>query len=223
MNIIPVVLDALLVLIILIGMISGVRRGFVKTVAKPVKLVASLGFAFYVCSAISEKIVEPFIKTPIANQLRDFMYDKCANITAENVSTELPTVLKMSAGMFNINVEEVAQNSVTSVLESIIEALTDPIIHIVGIVVSFILAYIVAKIVLYFVVLIIDAILSVGPLGVINKALGLLFGSAFAFIIAWALVAVAEFAMGFVAYEFKGGFIYEFFNGFNPLDLLLSF
>ena len=217
------IVDAVIVILIIVGMVCGIKRGFVKTVATPVKFVASIAFAFDVCDKISVNFIEPFIKSPLANQLRDFMYEKCNDLTAENVSTELPTLLKMSAGIFGVDVEEVAQSSVNGVLDSIINSLTDPIVHIVGVVVSFILAYIVAKIVLALIVVLINAILSVGPLGIINKALGFVFGSAFSVIIAWGLVVGAEFVMGFIGYGFDGGVIYEFFRGFNPLDLLLSF
>lgn len=218
-----IIVDVLLVAIVLFGMVSGAYKGFVKTVAKPVKFVASLLFAYYVCDSISVKFIEPFINTPIANQLKDFMYEKCANLTAENVSTELPTLLKMAAGMFGINVEEVAQGSVNGVLDAIIESLTGPIVHVIGIIVSFILAYIAAKIILSIAVFLIDIVLKGGALGVVNKILGFVFGSAFSVIVAWALVSVAEFAMGFVGYNFESGFIYNFFSNFNPLDLLLSF
>ena len=218
-----IVVDVVLVAIILFGMISGAHRGFVKTVARPVKFVASLLFAYYVCDSVSVKFIEPIIKNPIASQLKDFMYEKCSHLTPDNVSEELPTLLKMAAGMFGINVEEVAQSSVSGILDSIIESLTGPIVHVVGIIVSFIIAYFAAKIVLSIAVFLIDIVLKAGPLGVVNKMLGFVFGSAFSVIIAWAIVSVAEFAMGFVGYEFESGFVFNFFSNFNPLDLLLSF
>lgn len=223
MNFVSIILDAVLVLIVIIGMISGVKRGFVRTVAAPVKFVAALVLAFTLCEAVSANFIEGFISEPITNQLRDFMYEKCQHLTADNVSTELPTLLKMSAGMFGLDVEEIAQTSVNNVLDAIITALTDPIIRIVGLIVSFILTYIAAKIVLSLAIVLINAILSAGPLGIINKLLGFVFGTAFSIIIAWALVAVADFAMGFVGYNLEAGFIYNFFHNLNPLDLLLSF
>ena len=36
------VVDALLVLIVLIGLLLGIKRGFVKTIAKPVKFILTL-------------------------------------------------------------------------------------------------------------------------------------------------------------------------------------
>lgn len=220
---VSIIADVALVLVVVIGMIVGIKQGFVKTVAAPVKLVASVAFAFTVCDSISRKFIEPFIRNPITSQLSDFLHEKCADITAENVNTELPTLLKMSAGMFGVDLEELAANSVNSVLDTIILELTDPIVHIVGVIVSFVITYIVAKIVLSLAIMLIDWILSSGPLGVINKLLGFVFGTAFSAIIAWALVVVAEFIMGFVGYNFEAGYIYNFLHGLNPLDLLLSF
>ena len=48
-------------------------------------------------------------------------------------------------------------------------------------------------------------------------------GSSFAFIIAWALVVVIEFMLGFAGYNLETGAVYRFMNGLNPIDLLLSF
>ena len=218
-----IIVDLVLVAIVIFGIISGFKRGFVNTIAKPVKIVASIAFAWWTCDSISLKWIEPLISTPISNQLKDFMYDKCAELTADNVASELPTLLKMAAGMFGINVEDVAQNSVSGVLDAIVDSLTNPIIHIVGIVVSFILCYIAAKILLSLCFMLVDTCLKSGPLGWINKILGFIFGAAFAVIVAWLLVVVAEFAMGFIGYNFESGYVYDFFSNFNPLDLLLSF
>ncbi len=218
-----IIVDVVLVAVIIVGVVSGLKRGFVNTVAKPVKFFASFAFAWWTCDSVSLKWIEPLISTPISNQLKDFMYEKCADLTVDNVSSELPTLLKMAAGMFGINVEEVAQDSVTGVLDAIVNSLTNPIIHIVGIIVSFILCYIAARLVLSLGIMLIDMCLKSGPLGVINKMLGLVFGFAFSVIVAWFLVVIAEFVMGFIGYDFDAGYVYNFFSDFNPLDLLLSF
>ena len=172
---------------------------------------------------MSDNYIKGFIQAPIANHLKTFLQERCAGLTAENVSSELPTLLKLSAVVSGKDINEIVGNSTTGVLDSIVSELTDPIVHVIGIIVSFIIVYIVARIIFTLLVLLIDVIVSKGPLGIINKALGFVFGLAFSVIIAWVLVAVSEFAMGFVGYKFDAGAVYEFLNGFNPLDLLLSF
>ena len=223
MEIASVIVDIALVLVVLVVMISGARRGFLRTVASPVKFVASVAVAFSYCRELYEKFIDNIIRVPISNQLRDFLYEKCADITPDNVTEELPTLLKMSVGIFDIDLEELASASVSSVLDEIVNSFTDPIVEIVGIIVAFILLYVAAMLLSSLVVAILDFTVSSGFLGVINRALGLIFGSAFGLIIAWGVVAVAEFAMGFVGYNFEAGAVYGFFHDLNPLDLLLSF
>lgn len=223
MDILNFVVDAILVLIVLVGIALGIKRGFVKTVAKPVKFVAALYVAFAACGAVAEKLIMPFIKTPVTARLTEFMQEKCAHLTADNVTEELPSLLKLSAGLFGINVEEVAQNSANDVINALINELTTPILNVIAIIISFVLLYFVSRLVLTLVIAILDAILNVGVIGILNKLLGFVFGTAFAAIMAWALVVVANFIMGFVGYDFEGGFIYNLLNNLNPIDLLLSF
>ena len=218
-----IIVDVVLAAIMAIIVITSVKRGFVKTVARPVKFVAAFALAWSLCNYISVEFIEGLIQTPIANQLKDFLYEKCANLTPENVSTELPTLLKMVAGMVGINLEEIAQGSTSGVVDGIVERLTGDIVHVIGIIVSFIAVYFAAKLVLSLVIMLIDMCLRSGPLGIINKILGLIFGAAFAVILAWLVVVVAEFVMSFIGYDFDSGFVYDFFSNFNPLDLLLSF
>ncbi len=218
-----IIVDIVLVAVMAIIVISGVKRGFVKTVARPVKFFASFALAWSLCNYISVEFVEGLIKTPIANQLKDFLQENCANLTPENISSELPTLLKMAAGMLGINLEEMAQGSALSIVDVIVGKLTDQIVHVIGIIVSFIAVYFAAKIVLTLVIMLIDMTFRSGLLGVINRMLGFIFGAAFAVIVAWFAVVVAEFVMGFIGYDFDSGFIYEFFSNFNPIDLLLSF
>jgi hypothetical protein len=77
---------------------------------------------------------------------------------------------------------------------------------------------------------ILKAVFSHGAFGALNKAAGFLFGAAFSTLLAWGVAVVFEyvihlptFASAEWAMNFDGGFVYDFFNTYNPIELLLSF
>ncbi len=228
--ILNVVIDVILVAIVLIGAVIGIKKGFIKMAAKPVKFVAAIALAFAICAGVAETFITPLIEEPVTNYVTEFLYDNCADLTAENAAEELPTLLKISAAIFDIDVAEVTEGVGTAILDAIVENLTTPVINVVSIIISFVIVYILASLVFSLVLAIINAIFSRGILGVLNKALGFVFTGAVALIASWALAVVFEFVIHLpmlegveLLNEFSGGFIYNFFNTYSPIELLLSF
>ena len=224
-----IIIDLILCVIMAASLAIGLRVGFVRIAAKPVKFVLALVIAISVCSTVAESFIAPTIGQPIASYVSDFLYENCATITAENASDELPTLLKIAAAVFGIDVTEVASGA-TSVIDSIAESLTAPVVHVVSIVASFFLCYFVLKLIIGLALLIINKIFEIGVFGVFNKMLGVVFSGALGFVAAWAVAVILEFVFKLPALEsnavisgFEGGAIYRFFNTYNPMELLLSF
>lgn len=228
--ILGIIIDILLVAIVLIGAFIGIKKGFVKIAAKPVKFFASLGLAILICTGVAEAVVAPMIEEPIANYVSEFLYSNCENVTAENAADELPTLLKISAAIFNIDIAEVTEGAGNAVLDAIVENLTTPVINVVSVIIAFVLVYIAASILFSIALMLINLIFSNGILGVFNRTLGFVFTGAVFLIISWALAVLLEFVFHLPAFEgvafindFNGGFIYNFFNTYSPIELLLSF
>ncbi|MBQ7333427.1 MAG: CvpA family protein [Clostridia bacterium] len=226
-----IIVDCILVLIIAIGLFLGIKRGFVKTIAKPVKIILTFVIAFSFASPLSKTFVEPRMREPIANQMEEYILENCEGISAENINEELPTVLKIGASLFDIDINELASGEESaSIVNKITESLISPAIHVVSTIITFIILLLVSGIALSIIIWILNSIVDVGVVGVFNRILGAIFSTAFAFIIAWGLtsvftyvinlpsVAASEWASGF-----KGGFVYKLFNSINPIELLLSF
>ena len=217
--------EILLWVILLVGVALGIRSGFIRMAAKPVKLILSLVLAFSLCTSVAEGIVTPIIEQPITNYIYDFLAENCPELNIENVAEELPTVLKMAAGMYGINVEEiVAQNAGRDIIAEITAVLAAPVISILAIIVSFVLLYFVAKLLITLALSLIDLIFSNGIFGALNKILGGISGAVISFAVAWALAVLIEFL-----YHINGnglenpGLLYTFFNTYSPIELLLSF
>lgn len=224
--------DFILILVVAVGLFLGIKRGFVKTIAKPVKIILTLVITFSFASPLSEALVEPEIREPIANQMEEYILENCEDITAENINEELPTVLKIAAGIFDIDVNELASGASDSesIVNEIADSLISPAIHVISTIITFIILYFLTGIVLSILISILNSIIDVGVVGVFNRVLGGIFSTAFAIIIAWGLTSIFTYVINLPALastewvrEFEGGFIYDLFNNLNPIELILSF
>lgn len=220
------IVDIVLALIVLIGAIVGLRRGFILTVAKPVKFVLCLIIAFSLASPVAERVVEPMIGDALENQMTDFLTEKIEE--SADGEFEIPTLIKLAAGVLDIDLESL--ESAENYAEVLISEIADPIIHLFSTVISFFLLYFVLKFVLGILLKLLNAIFDRGIVGALNKALGLIFSTFFSLVIAWCAASLFEFLINTSlldgvawANEFDGGFIYNFFKSTNPIELLLSF
>ena len=225
-----IIIDIILCAIVALGVYIGFRCGLLKIAAKPVKFFAVLAFAIGFAKRFAKTVVAPFIGPSVTGYVSSFLRDNSAEITAENVSEKLPTVLKISAAVFNIDVNEIASTATDSVVERIIEKLTAPLISLVAVVISFLLLYVLGKLLFALLVSLLNGIASHGVLGILNKTLGVVFSTALFILIAWGVAVVMELVFSMPAFSenpaisgFEGGIVYKFFNTYNPIELILSF
>ncbi len=224
-----VIIDAILVLIFLAGAIYGFKSGFINTVAKPVKFVCALLIAFNLCVPVANLVIQPIIQEPITFQITEYLNEQCQHLTSDNIATEMPTILKMAAAMFGIDITSELFNT-ENIIAAIVENLAVPVIHILAVVIGFILLYFISKIVLSLAVALLNAVFDSGVTGIINKAVGGVLGAFFGFVISWAAAAIFSFIIGFPfmqeiewVTQFSGGIVYNFLSEYNPIDILLSF
>jgi uncharacterized membrane protein required for colicin V production len=211
--------------ILVVGIALGVRAGFIRMAAKPVKLILSLVLAFTLCASVAEGVVAPIIEQPITNYIYEFLAENCPELNIENVVEELPTVLKMAAGMYGIDVEEiVAQNAGRDIIGEITAVLAEPVISIFAIIISFVILFLISKLLVTLALALVDLVFSNGVFGALNKTLGGLSGAIISVAVAWAVAVLIEFL-----YHINGtgmenaGILYVFFNTYSPIELLLSF
>ena len=225
-----IIVDASLVLILLIGLIIGLKKGFISTVAKPVQFALAVFIAFTFAANLSDTVVKPLVAAPITNQLASHLTERFSEVTAETVDT-LPTLVKLAAGLCGVDISEVATSTGDgTVIARIVDQITEPFATIICSVIAFLLIFFAAKIVLSILFAIINKIVDNGVIGVLNRILGCIFTTALAFIVCWGIAAVFELFIHLPVFEgqawvgeFGGGFIYKFFKSVSPIDLLLSF
>ena len=225
-----IIVDIIIVGIISVGAIIGISRGFISTVARPVKFAAAIVLAFVLCDAFSSAVVEPIIKEPITAQLATYLTDKCSNINGSNASDELPTLLKLAAIMSNVDIDSISAENSEQFIPELVDKLSTPAIHIIAIIISFIAVYILARLLISMLLKLVNLMFDIGVFGVLNRVLGFVFSTSLAIIAVWLFTSVFAYLINLPSLSnvewianFDGGYIYKFFKRFSPIDLLLSF
>ena len=97
------VIEVILLIILLGGSYAGIRFGFIQIAAKPIKVIASLSFALLLCRGVGMAVIAPIIQVPVSSYIKDFVYSNCSDVSFDNVSAEIPTLLKMAGAVFNVD------------------------------------------------------------------------------------------------------------------------
>lgn len=231
--ILDIFLNINLVLILVGGVYFGYRKGFLSIASTPVKFFAALLFTFYCCAPIGRALVKPLVHESVSGYVSDYLYKNCADMTAENIGSELPTVLKIAAGAADIDINEVAsgaEDTGRAVTDAVADALTEPLSDFIAIIIAFIVLYFVSKILFGILIKLLNHLLKGGVLGGVNKVIGVVFGGLCGILAAWVFVAFLEFLFhsslfANVPYvsQFEGHALYSFFKNYTPLEMLLSF
>ena len=223
------VIDIILVGIVLLGAYVGYKCGFVKIAVKPLKLIFALFVAFRFAKDFAAAVITPIISPSVTQYVSGALADRVGVITVENVSDKLPLVLKISAAAFGIDVKEIAETGSGSLTDRLAEELTLPFVNLVSVIIAFIVLYVLAKIAIVLFTFLFNSLVSRGPVGIVNRTLGIILSTAFFFVIAWGVAVVFDFVIALPAFakypafaDFNGGAVYGFLNTYNPLELLLS-
>ena len=227
MNFFNIIIDLIIVCIIGAGVYFGLKGGFIKLIAKPVRFILVLILAFSLCNVTGKYIISPIISPSVTGYISSFLHENMPDISAANALDELPTLIKMGAAMAGLDIESVVSNtSGGDLIDKVVTELTAPAIEIIAIIIAFLLLFVVGKAIVWLVIKLIDKLFEHGVLGAVNKVLGCVFATVFAIIVAWAFAVFFGLTIHLPIFEgnsFTGGFIYKFFNNFNPIELLLSF
>ena len=213
-----IVIDVVLVAFVTVGLIVGLKRGFIRSVESPLRFVGALASAYLLANPISVSIVEPIVGASLTNQLSEYLKANCSNPGAE-----LPTIIKLAAGIVNVNLEG-------KTIEQIILDISAPTVHVVTLIIVFIVLFFVSKLLLKLLFKLLDWMFNSTLLVIPNKIVGCVLNGLLGAVFAWISVFVFNFiihldSMSEVVWaaEFEGGPIYNFFLNLSPLDLLLGF
>ena len=185
----PFFVDLVLLVIIAIGIILGIRRGFIASVAKPLRRILAIAIAFGCASSFGAVLIQPHLSTPIITRVTDILYSNCPDITAESAASELPFILRLVANMAGVDVAASAAGA-SDVIEALVNVLAQPIVSAASTAISFVILFLLSNLILRLLFYILDKYSRQGVFGVITKAIGCVVNLLLAFSIDWLLVSI---------------------------------
>ena len=227
--VLAILVDLLLLGIIAYGVYYGIKIGFVKMAEKPMKNVLSLVLAYTCSRSFGAWIIAPLVRGPITGYIGDFLYKNVPNITPETAAEDLPTILKMAAAAFDIEISNGAESGKTY-LDTLISTLAEPVVGFVSVIIGAIALFFIVKLLFTLGFYLLNKFCNKGLLGKINKVLGIIFGVFMFILTSWGVAVLISIIFHLPMFdgvelisEFKGGLAYRFFNTFNPIELMLRF
>jgi uncharacterized membrane protein required for colicin V production len=222
-----IIIDVAIVLIVVFGALKGLKRGFVLSVAKPVKIVLGLVIAFSLCTVIADSVFEPMLSSSMTESITDFLREECSGVSAGNVDAEIPGFVAFLAVIVGFDISSVSGSTSEEILSNIINGMASPIVHLIAVIISFVVVYIVARILLWGAFRLLNAIFKNGLLGVANKILGAAWGAIFSSLIVWLILILLDYTLSLPLFEgnsniLSGGIVYNFFTRLNPLSSLIG-
>lgn len=235
-----IVIDLIIALILLFNMISGARRGFVKTVYKFLRVIIALAVSYMFSSSLAQYLRT----TDLYKNLLEGLGEKLGAYFAENfrpdfsglseTNPELSKLLSFLGRSPEQIVGEYERLAGESAGESIAERMTDFIIEPAcdGIVtvISFVAIFIVSLLALYIVMKLLNLFASIPGVRFLNKTLGLAAGIVVALTQIFVISALFELALPYLAgldigvtpetvYESS---LYSFVSSLNPLTAIFG-
>ena len=194
-------IDIILAIIIILPVILGIKRGFVKTVMGLVSVLIAICASYiltpYLSPLCRDKIVEPYMRTPVESQIESMLDASGETFDTESLEnlSEIPDVVKNICDTFGIDIQDIKSNEEIdkqSPDQSISDHITELILSRTAYIIAFISVFIAAAIVLRIITIILCAICKMPILNSINRIAGTVFGFCFggisAFVIAKLLI-----------------------------------
>ena len=203
MEILPFVVDGILILIFAACIIEGRRRGFIKMVLSVIAVIISIGIAHTLAAPVAAWANESFAKEGVSQHIEEQLGGMLETDETQNVEVEalLPEELKSLIEKYDVSLdgivdetsikENVEQTSM-EIAERILDAVLLPILE----TICFILIYIICSSLLSVLVSVIGSLFKLPVINGINKALGGVLGAAKGLAVISVLSVLAVFAAG---------------------------
>ena len=203
MEILPFVVDGILILIFAACIIEGRRRGFIKMVLSVIAVIISIGIAHTLAAPVAAWANESFAKEGVSQYIEEQLGGMLEKDETQNVEVEalLPEELKSLIEKYDVSLdgivdetsikENVEQTSM-EIAERILDAVLLPILE----TICFILIYIICSSLLSVLVSVIGSLFKLPVINGINKALGGVLGAAKGLAVISVLSVLAVFAAG---------------------------
>ena len=241
---VAMIVDGALLALLLIVILNGIKKGFVKSFVGLFKNIAAflltLAFSNRFAEFIGEKYIKGFVTDKFSVAIADLLID--SGIAASgDIESHIPGFLLDMLRFSNVDVDEkiiapleesIAANGGTA--EGIAAVIAEPITDMIAVGLSFIILYVVFLIALTLAARILDKLCELPVLKTANGILGGVLGAVCGVIYLWIASKVIVFLVGIATgsgiealafldgFKVEDTFVLRLFHDFNPLKAALS-
>ena len=224
------IFDLALVLILLIALSSGWKKGFVGMVLKGGATLVSAIITFSFFRTLGAFIKERFLYSLVLSSVETAIGDLVGPVpTADELVEAVPAGLQRAAGLFGVDLYGMASSAVESggnAIESFTAGAAGAISGFLGSAIALLVLFIASYILLRFFSKPLSKIVMKIPLiGTINRVLGLALSLLVALLVSWILVqlvALLDLAVGFGFIEIETSWIAKLYHSILPLSGLIG-
>lgn len=225
-------LNIIFLCVLVIGIISGVRKGFIRSAAKFIGRILAICIAGVLGSAVASWLFFTFFRDPFLERITDMLRNASAGLGAESVMAELPDFLVRALeakGVTTPKLSAMIQGQQTEAARVIVNAL-EPIIISILKVMCVIVIFMLLMIVVRIVTDVLASMFELPFLGFVDGLLGAVFGLISAVLLLWIVLALIsifmpmtsetmqELLMGYI----KESSIMDFMYNMNPFKVLVG-
>lgn len=212
------VIDIILLLIPVVCLIMGMKKGLVKIITPIIKILLAIFLTVLFAPDIVLAWSGPYFKDLLQSSIAEYLTVNCPEITAAQSTSALPSLLKLAVSVFDIDLSSAGTTAGETVISEVSLLISEPLGNFIANAVTYVILFFALIIILSIVLSLINALFSEGPLKLINKVLGVLFMAVVSIFVCCLIATVT----GMLAPAFAGGEIYVFFRDFDPISLIFS-
>lgn len=222
-----IILNVILILLIVIPVIVGAKRGFVKTAFSLGRMVGAIAIAFGFCKRIAVYLHDWVANTLIADRIERFFEDGSSHVTSESLTSAVPSGMQSILSLFGVDVTALADQAIAEGQNKVAEFAADLTVisaNILSVVIAFALLLLASWILLGLLGKLLDAIVSKTPgLKQANAVLGAAFGLLTGLSAAWAGAQVIVALLGLLFHlDYTAYPLLAFFYEINPLSYIFK-
>lgn len=209
------ILDIILIVIFLICIFAGYKKGFVKSLMDLASNIIALIAARILSVSFAPQVYSNYFEKGIAEKLGERVSELGSSASAQ-VQSALDSVPKLS-GFLSVagidesqvtqNVSDSINNGGADIVEALMTNLVSPLATFVIRILIFVAAFAVCVLVLKLLTKILDSVLKLPLLKEANKAFGFLFGAVKGLIAVAVICAAAQLLAGFIGSETLSGIV----------------
>lgn len=225
-------LDIVIICILIIAVIVGVRKGFVKSAVKFVGRILAICVSGILGGAVASWLFYTFFREPFLERVSGMLSTATQGLEAEMIMASLPDFLQRALEGQGFTIEYLStllstqQASAAELIVEAVEPVLVGILKVMCVIVLFMLLMIIVRILSD----VFDRMFNLPLLGPVNGLLGGVFGLLSAMLILWIVLAIVNMFLPMTTETMQAainGYIQEtilakIFFGFNPIESLIG-